>query len=60
MWRDIRCNNTFKGGNLGGWCGQLVMRISQDTHGTLEHKCPRCKDTRKTRIDAPAIAYAST
>lgn len=61
MWRDVRCPNSFKGRTgLGGWCGQLIMRITQDTYGTMEHRCPRCKDTRTTRIDVPAIMLAST
>lgn len=61
MWRDIRCNNSFKGRTgLGGWCGQLIMRITADSHGTVEHKCPRCKETKTTRIDSPAIIMATT
>jgi phage FluMu protein Com len=61
MWRDIRCPNNFKGNRgLGGWCGHLILRISNDSRGSLEHRCPRCKDTRLIRIDTPAAAMLST
>ena len=54
--REVRCPNSFKGENRGGWCGQLVMKISQDSVGTLGYRCPRCKDERTVRIDMPAMA----
>jgi len=61
MWRDVRCNNTFKGRQSGGWCGQLVMRISTDSAGTFEYKDQRsCKRIQTVRIDVPAMQLAST
>jgi len=61
MWRDIRCNNSFKGRrDYGGWCGQLIMRISDNTYGTLEYRCPRCKGTKCVHIDVPATMAYST
>ncbi len=54
--REIRCPNSFKGRDMGGWCGQLVMRISEDSVGVIAYRCPRCKDERTVRIDVPAMA----
>jgi len=54
--REIRCPNSFKGLDAGGWCGQLIMRIGGDTTGALGYRCPRCKDERTVRIDMPVMA----
>lgn len=45
--KDVRCVNSFKGRQLGGWCGMLIARISYDSGGSFGYKCPRCGD-RKT------------
>ncbi len=51
---DIRCDNSFKGRDLGGWCGQLICRISADSHGDLGYRCPRCKHEKIVKIRQPA------
>jgi len=52
---DIRCINSFKGRDLGGWCGQLIARISPDAHGAFKYRCPRCKDDKTIRISTPVL-----
>ena len=52
---DVRCNNSFKGQDLGGWCGQLVARISSDAYGDFGYRCPRCKDDKTIRITTPVL-----
>jgi len=54
--REIRCPNSFKGLDAGGWCGQLIMKISGDSVGALAYRCPRCKHERTVRIEQPAMA----
>jgi DNA-directed RNA polymerase subunit RPC12/RpoP len=52
--REIRCPNTWKNSG-GGWCGQLVMKISENVTGTVYYKCPRCSLRRTLRVNAPAL-----
>ncbi len=52
---DVRCTNSFKGRNLGGWCGQLIARISPDSYGTFRYRCPRCKEDKTITITAPVL-----
>ena len=52
---DVRCTNSFKGQDLGGWCGQLIARITPDSHGSFGYRCPRCKDRKTIRIQAPVL-----
>ncbi len=52
---EVRCNNSFKGRNLGGWCGQLIARISPDASGTFAYRCPRCKQVKTLRVTLPVL-----
>ena len=56
--QDVRCVGAFKG-RLGGWCGHLVMRISADSVGELEYKCPRCSERRTLRLDTRILVTSS-
>ena len=52
---EVRCSNSFKGQDLGGWCGMLIARISPDAYGQFGYRCPRCKDRKTIRIQAPVL-----
>lgn len=52
---DVRCTNSFKGQDLGGWCGQLIARITHDTYGQFGYRCPRCKDQKTIKIQTPVL-----
>jgi phage FluMu protein Com len=52
--RDVRCVNTWKNSG-GGWCGQLVMKISDDIEGTVRYKCPRCGMRRSLTVHVPVM-----
>ncbi len=52
---DVRCVNSFKGRDLGGWCGQLIGRITSDASGQLRYRCPRCKADKTLAITAPVL-----
>lgn len=52
---DVRCTNSFKGQDLGGWCGQLIARITPDTYGQFGYRCPRCKDRKTINIQTPVL-----
>jgi len=58
MW-DVRCHGPFKRPGMGGICNQLLCRVTCDTHGTLEVKCPRCRTVQRLRIGA-SVATATT
>lgn len=57
--QEVRCPNTFKGKDLGGWCGQMAMKISLDTSGEIIYTCARCGLRRTVRIDTPAMALST-
>ena len=53
---EVRCSNSFKGKGLGGWCGQLIAKISPDAQGEFGYRCPRCKDRHTLRIGSRVLA----
>ena len=63
--QDLRCPSHFvsvaadRDGRKGGWCGQLVMRVSVDMAGTVWYRCPRCTQSRSLRIDTPAMSIST-
>lgn len=58
--RDIRCDNVYKGDvGLGGWCSQLIVRVSEDLTGVIEYKCQRCGRVKTVRVDQPAYTMST-
>ena len=52
---EVRCDGSFKGHDLGGWCSMLIARISPDSAGSFGYRCPRCKAEKTIRIQAPML-----
>jgi len=54
---EIRCPNSFKGRvQLGGWCGRLIGKISQDTIGTLGYRCHSCRANKTVTLTPRVLA----
>ena len=50
---DVRCNGSFRGEGFGGWCGQLIARISPDSSGEFGYRCKSCRESKTIRIQTP-------
>ena len=53
--REVRCTNSFKGRQLGGWCGRLIGLISPDASGSLTYRCRSCGGRKTVRLSQPVL-----
>ncbi len=52
-FHEQRCDGEFKRPGLGGICGQLLFKTSNDL---VEIKCPRCKQIKLIRVNSVVMA----